>query len=182
MCSLFMRCLRLLLKEYKYLIKGISTNNFVTHPLFLTGNIEHQSKSNKKHITFYIVIQVLKVLLIKNCKKQPLYHLFLDVSSADIIFHKFLALRSTLTWKKIFVRNFPFQRIHSFPLPTPLKLVSAFFIKFLFFHQNIALQKLWKMFFVSSKKLFSFSRYSDFCIFSSSFPHFPDSKRQMEVE
>ena len=69
MCSLFMRCLRLLLKEYKYLIKGISTNNFVTHPLFLTGNIEHQSKSNKKHITFYIVIQVLKVLLIKNCKK-----------------------------------------------------------------------------------------------------------------
>ena len=97
MCSLFMRCLRLLLKEYKYLVKGISTNNFVTHPLFLTGNIEHQSKSNKKHITFYIVIQVLKVLLIKNCKKQPLYHLFLDVSSADIIFHKFIALRSTLT-------------------------------------------------------------------------------------
>ena len=133
MCSLFMRCLRLLLKEYKYLIKGISTNNFVTHPLFLTGNIEYQSKSNKKHITFYIVIQVLKVLLIKNCKKQPLYHLFLDVSSADIIFHKFLALRSTLTWKKIFVRNFPFQRIHSFPLPTPLKLVSAFFYQIFIF-------------------------------------------------
>ena len=51
-----------------------------------------------------------------------------------------------------------------------------------FFHQMIPLQKLWKMFFISSKKLFSFSRYSDFCIFSSSFPHFPDSKGQMEVE
>ena len=62
-----------------------------------------------------------------------------------------------------------------------LKLVSAIFlIKFLFFHQMIALQKLWKMFFISSKKLFLFSRYSSFCIFSSSFPHFPDSKGQME--
>ena len=35
-----------------------------------------------------------------------------------------------------------------------LKLVSAIFIKFLFFDQMIALQKLWKMLFTSSKKLF----------------------------
>ena len=35
----------------------------------------------------------------------------------------------------------------------------------------IALQKLWKMFFNPSKKLFSISRYSDFCI--SVFPSFP---------
>ena len=35
-----------------------------------------------------------------------------------------------------------------------LKLVSAVFIKFLFFHQIIALQKLWKMLFISSKNLF----------------------------
>ena len=46
----------------------------------------------------------------------------------------------------------------------------------------IALPKLWKMFFISSKKLFSFSRYSSFCSFFPSFPHFPDSKGQMEVE
>ena len=46
-----------------------------------------------------------------------------------------------------------------------LKLVSAIFIKFLFFHQMIALQKLWKILFISSKKLFSFSRYSNVCIF-----------------
>ena len=45
--------------------------------------------------------------------------------------------------------------------------VRYFFIKFLFFHQMIALQKRWKMFFISSKKLFSFTRYSDFCNFSS---------------
>ena len=45
-----------------------------------------------------------------------------------------------------------------------LKLVSAIFTKFYFFHQMIALQKLWKMLFISSKKLFSFSRYSVFCI------------------
>ena len=45
-----------------------------------------------------------------------------------------------------------------------LKLVSAIFIKFLFLHQMIALQKLWKMFFFLSKKLFSFSKYSNFCI------------------
>ena len=29
----------------------------------------------------------------------------------------------------------------------------------------LTLQKLWKMFFISSKKLFSFSRYLNFCIF-----------------
>ena len=44
-------------------------------------------------------------------------------------------------------------------------LCLLFFIKFFIFHQMIALQKLWKMFFISSKKLFSFSRYSNFCIF-----------------
>ena len=45
-----------------------------------------------------------------------------------------------------------------------LKFVSVIFIKCLFFHQMIAFQKLWKMLFVSYKKLFSFSRYSKFCI------------------
>ena len=45
-----------------------------------------------------------------------------------------------------------------------LKLVSAIFIKFLFYHQPIALQKVWKMLFIWSKKRFSISRYSIFCI------------------
>ena len=42
-------------------------------------------------------------------------------------------------------------------------LCPLFFI--FFFQQMIALQTLWKMFFISFKKLFSFSRYSNFCIF-----------------
>ena len=50
-----------------------------------------------------------------------------------------------------------------------LKACVRYFL-LLFFHQMIALQKLWKMFFISSKKLFSFSRYSKFCIFV--FPSF----------
>ena len=45
------------------------------------------------------------------------------------------------------------------------RLVSAIFIKFLFFHQMVALQRLWKMLFISSKKLFPFLRYSNFCAF-----------------
>ena len=51
-----------------------------------------------------------------------------------------------------------------------LKLASFIFYQIFIFHQMIALQKLWKIFFISSKKLFSFSRYSNFCIFN--FPSF----------
>ena len=55
-----------------------------------------------------------------------------------------------------------------------LKVVSAIFINFLLFHQMIALQKLWRMFFISSKKLFLFSRYLIFCI--SVLPSFSTSR------
>ena len=51
-----------------------------------------------------------------------------------------------------------------------LKLVSAIFYQIFISHQMIALQKLRRMLFISSKKLFSFSRYSSFCI--SIFPSF----------
>ena len=51
-----------------------------------------------------------------------------------------------------------------------LKLVSAIFYQIFISHQLIALPKLWKMLFISSKKLFLFSRYSNFCI--SVFPSF----------
>ena len=50
-------------------------------------------------------------------------------------------------------------------------LCLLFFIKFLFFHQMMALEKL-QMFFISSKKFFSFLRYSNFCNFFPSFPSF----------
>ena len=63
-------------------------------------------------------------------------------------------------------------------------LCLLFFIKFLFFHQMIALKELWKMFFISFslQKLFPFLTYSNFCNFFPSFPNFPDSRGQMEVE
>ena len=51
-----------------------------------------------------------------------------------------------------------------------LKLVSTIFQQIFIYHQVIALQKHWKMIFISSKKLFSFSRYLFFCV--SMFPSF----------
>ena len=62
------------------------------------------------------------------------------------------------------------------------KLLSAIFYQIFIFSSNDSLSKTMKMFFISSKKLFSFSRYSSLCNFFPSFPHFPDSKRQKEVE
>ena len=56
-----------------------------------------------------------------------------------------------------------------------LKLVSVIFCQIFIFHQIIALQKLWKMFFISSKNLFSFLQYSNFCIFVLSSLFFPVS-------
>ena len=40
-----------------------------------------------------------------------------------------------------------------------LKLLSTIFQQMFIYHQMIVLQKLWKMFFISSKKLFSVLRY-----------------------
>ena len=51
-----------------------------------------------------------------------------------------------------------------------LKLVSTIFYQIFIFQQMIALQKLRNMFFISSLKLFLFSRYSNFSIFV--FPSF----------
>ena len=69
----------------------------------------------KNTCPFYMLFQVLKLLLVKIFKMQPPDFLFLVVfisfntsSSADIIFHNVLELHSTLIEKKIFVMNFPF--------------------------------------------------------------------------
>ena len=69
-------------------------------------------------------------------------------------------------------------------LKTPLKplfqLVSAIF--YFCTLLLIAFQKLWKMLFISSKKLFSFWKYSNFCNILSPFPHFADAKGQLKLE
>ena len=54
-------------------------------------------------------------------------------------------------------------------MKTYLKLVSAIFYQTFIFHHMIALRKLRRIF-ILSKKLFSFLRYSNFCIFV--FPYF----------
>ena len=48
--------------------------------------------------------------------------------------------------------------------------MSAFFNQIFISYQMLAIQKLWKMFFIASKRLSLFSRYSNFCI--SVFPSF----------
>ena len=57
-----------------------------------------------------------------------------------------------------------------------IQLVSATFYQIFIFSQNDSPLKLWKMFFISSKKFFSFSRYSNFCIFFPSFHNFQIQK------
>ena len=53
--------------------------------------------------------------------------LFLLVfTSADIIFHRFLDLHSTLSGKKIFVTNFSFSTVSLNPLPQPLNSQNVF--------------------------------------------------------
>ena len=51
-----------------------------------------------------------------------------------------------------------------------LKACAHYFLSNFYFYRMIPLQKLWKMLFISFKKLFSFSKYSNFCI--SIFPSF----------
>ena len=96
-------------------------------PLFLTDNINMNRIPTKikwkNACPFYIIFQVLKVLLIKCCKNshQIFYFLLflLAFTSADIIFHKVLELHPTLSEKKIFVTNFPFL-MDSLKPPQPL--------------------------------------------------------------
>ena len=56
--------------------------------------------------------------------------------------------------------QFVIYGIFSATIKVNLKLVSTIYYKIFIFYQMIALQKPWKMYFISSKNLFSFSRYS----------------------
>ena len=70
--------------------------------------------------------------------------------------------RTTHLFQDSNILKFP----NNFPWKTAsFRLVFTIFFKVFIFHQMIALQKLWKMFLISSKKLFSLFRYLKFCIF-----------------
>ena len=82
----------------------------------------------------------------------------------------YVPINSVHTWKnKSFF--FALKRIASCICILNLKMeflssnLKACLRYFLSFHEIIVLQKLWKMLFISSKQLFSFSRYSIFCSF-----------------
>ena len=74
-------------------------------------------------------------------------------SNIKFIFH-FKDICFLTTWMPILMLNWVY-----------LKLVATIFYQIAIFHEMIALQKLWKIFFISSKKLFLFLRYSNFCFF-----------------
>ena len=95
----------------------------------------------------------------------------------------------TQAWKLWFVRHIFFYWWYFSDISRPmkravvvgyLKLTPAIF--YIFFSPNDSPSKTMKNKFTSSKKIFQFSRYSNFCNFFPFFQHFPDSKWQMEVE
>ena len=121
------------------------------HEIYATQAVTLTSRFSYPPFTF------LYVNLISLCNQfQNSYFLSCHRTKRDKTFMTFLAR--------------PFLNFPLFFLPLFLKVVCAVFYQIFIFNQMIALQKLWKMFFISSKKLFSFSRYSNFCI--SVFPSF----------
>ena len=88
---------------------------------------------------------------------------------ADASIYLTLSMRKSMT-SCANINGDNFLSKQEFFMKLTLKLMSAIFYQIFIFNQMIALQKLWKMFFISSKKLFSFLRYSSFCI--SVFPSF----------
>ena len=117
----------------------------------------------KKTVFIITFLHPIKIFL---CYMNFSFNIFLvTISGPPFLFPKVRILlsvckfkSSTMLWEA--AKDTEYQNL----LEQTLKLVSTIFIKFLFFYQMIALQKLWKMLFISSKKLFSFSRYSIFCI------------------
>ena len=103
-------------------------------PLFLTDNIKTDRILSK---IFYIVFQVLKVLLIKICKIQSLDLLFLVVFiSFSISRYHFLQVFRTsfnIIWKKDFRHKFSFfnrfiqtHSPHPLNSQNPLSLIKVF--------------------------------------------------------
>ena len=107
-----------------------------SHPplLFLTDNIMYidwdgywivyQTKSNKKYMPFLHYISSFESTSLKICKTEPpdlfLLLFLLAFTSANITFHKFLELYSTLlSEKKIWFTNFPFLTDSLTPSPFP---------------------------------------------------------------
>ena len=103
------------------------------------------------HFALYLFIWLMK----PKCIPHP-SHYYDCFRESNIVF---------IMWTPLTYMGWDFWKIIE-----GVMLVSTIFYQIFISHQMIALSKLWKMFFISFKKLFSFSRYSDFCI--SIFPSF----------
>ena len=100
-----------------------------THPRVLNRQNQDWWSTNQNQIKniypFYIVFEVLKVLLTIICKMQPLHLLFLvRFHISRYHFSLFLELHTTCE-RKIFVTNFPFLTDSLNLPPTPLMAKSA---------------------------------------------------------
>ena len=98
------------------------------HPLVLNGQYQDEWNINqnwmKNTLPFYIVFQVLKVLL---CRiSHQIFYFFIAFTSADIsFFTNFLNfIQHYIYEKKIFVTNFPFL-MDSLISATPIRPQSA---------------------------------------------------------
>ena len=89
------------------------------------------------------------------------------------------ALRNTTSFFLPSLLRIPPHPSPSTP-PTLLKVCVHYFLSNFYFFSKRKPFKHCEKFHI--KKLFSFTRYSGFCDFLPSFPHFPDSKAQKEVE
>ena len=98
----------------------------------------------------------------KSCKK------LIEHTLKVVISQNFVNLRSVnMKYADIYIQH--------------LKLVSDIFIKFLFFHQIIVLQKLWKVFLFHLKSSFHSQDFQIFLIFSLSFHNFQIQKDKWKI-
>ena len=165
--STLLKIIHLLLKTVPKAITGTMLRQ-QSIPLFYIIWILRQNKLaalrfhvSSDHITHNTITAYafLKTLINHHIKTK--YHFFKSISDfSDGSPAEHRNYTNLLMHKKDFRMNAEWH----FFAKQMLKLVSAIFYQIFYFNQMIAPQKLWKMFFISSKKLFSLLRSSNFCI------------------
>ena len=137
------------------------------------------SLSNHSCILFLILISLLGAILLTtliNLLRKSMYAASTQEKLGEIIIWEIGFLQFFDKHIKQYLRDLRNT------LLCLLKFASATFYQILVFLTSNIPSKTIKNVFIPSKKVFLFSRYSNFCNFFVSFPHFPDSKGHMEIE